>query len=270
MNSKINLIVKCLIKEIKNTPSLYKSFNFSYKTQKYKLSQILTDILYVLKTGIAWRDIKSDSHWNTLYKAFIKLNKNNILKISYTNLLHKYICKSPSKKLKFISTDTHTVYNKYGYNMINRNKYYKNKKVMKLSIDVDSNGIPIKINVYPGNMHDSKIYMSDLNKEYLIDENLLNKHKVYLLADTGYDSKRIRDKLQAYNFIPIIPINKRNKKGEIKKLSNKYKKIYKKRIIVENNFCKISKLKRLTIRYDKDYKNYLGFVYLGYISILIK
>ena len=56
---------------INSHKTLYKSFNFSYKSQKYKLDDILSEIIYVSRTGISWRMIKSDIHWNTIYKIFV-------------------------------------------------------------------------------------------------------------------------------------------------------------------------------------------------------
>ena len=53
MKSTNNLIIKLLTKHIQSIPKLSKSFDFSHKQQKYKLSEYLIDILYVLKTGIA-------------------------------------------------------------------------------------------------------------------------------------------------------------------------------------------------------------------------
>lgn len=112
MNKKNDLIIKLLIEHIKDNDKLYKSFDFSHKQQKYKLYDYLIDILYVLKTGISWRDLRSKMNWNSVYKVYIKLNKANIFKVSYITLLNKYYKKSYNNKLKFISTDTSFVPNK--------------------------------------------------------------------------------------------------------------------------------------------------------------
>ena len=106
MSNKNKLIINILIKHIKSFPKLYKSFNFSNKNQLYDLADYLTEIVYVLKTGIAWRDIRSHIYWNSIYKIYTKLTNYNIFGISYVSLLNKYIKKSPNKKLKFILTDT--------------------------------------------------------------------------------------------------------------------------------------------------------------------
>jgi hypothetical protein len=78
MKPSNNLILKLLMKHIRSIPKLAKSFDFSYKQQKYNLSEYLIDIFYVLKTGIAWRDLRSHINWNSVYKTYVKLNTLDI------------------------------------------------------------------------------------------------------------------------------------------------------------------------------------------------
>jgi hypothetical protein len=78
MKPSNNLFLKLLMKHIRSIPKLVYSFNFSHKQQKYNLSEYLIDILYVLKTGIAWRDLRSHINWNSVYKTYVKLNTLDI------------------------------------------------------------------------------------------------------------------------------------------------------------------------------------------------
>ena len=136
MSSKSNnIIIKLLVLNIKSNKSLYRSFNFSHNRQKYKLSEYMHEIFYVLKTGIAWRDIRSHINWNSIYKTYIRLNRYNIFESSYKKmLLTKYLKKAPNKKLKFIMTDTTFIQNKNGSDMIGYNKFYNRKNGTKISI----------------------------------------------------------------------------------------------------------------------------------------
>jgi hypothetical protein len=97
-----NLILKLSMKHIRSIPKLAKSFDFSYKQQKYNLSEYLIDILYVLKTGIALRDLRSHINWNSVYKTYVKLNSFNIFKLSYIAILKKYFKKTFNNKLKMV------------------------------------------------------------------------------------------------------------------------------------------------------------------------
>jgi transposase len=269
MFSNDKLVIKLLIAKIKKIPKLWTSFNFSYKSQKYKLADILTEILYVLKTGISWRMLRSPIHWNTIYKIYIKLNNYKIFKISYKELLQKYVVKNKNK-LKFIFTDTSVIPNKYGLDKAKLNKFYKNKKVMKLSLITLKNGIPINVKLYDGNRNDSYILNDQLRTSNLIKIN--DSQKKYFMADKGYDSKNIRQKLTAQNYKVIIPQNKRGIKDESKiiKFDKGTKLLYRKRILVENMFCKLKTFRRLSVRYDKYSKTYSGFLWLALINIIIK
>ena len=63
-------------------------------------------------------------------------------------------------------------------------------------------------------------------------------HKQYFLADKRYDSNKIIKMLNQKGYTPIIPQNKRNikDKSKLRTLNSQEKKIYKKRIIVENYY----------------------------------
>ncbi len=273
------LMIKLLIKEIKQDKVLYKSFNGTYKTQKYKLTDILPSILYVLKTGISWRSLndpliftktKHMIHWNTIYKIYIKLNNNEIFKITYMELLKKYIMKSTNKKLKIIITDTTFIPNKNGKDNMGYNKFYNKKKGTKISIITDSFGIPFNIKAYKGNKNDTIILEDQLKDKNMIDENLINKHKCYFMADKGYDSYKLCNYLKCANYVPLIP-QRKNVKDETKKrlYSLNQRKLFKNRMKIECMFNKMKRFRRLSFRYDSKLSTFMGFIYLAFIAIII-
>lgn len=292
MNKLDKCIIKNIIIVIKNKPSLYKHFNFSYKTQKYRLEDILPIIIDVLKYGLPWRYIDkldkskfrntvkhitrctnknsiNNIHWSTVHKIFLRLNSMNIFKDTYKELLTKYIKKSANNKLKFILSDTSTVYNKYNADKVKRNAYFKNKKVVKITAITEKYGMPLHIDVVSGNHNDVKILKEQLDNELYIDIN--SNSNMYFLADKGYDGEELRTKLIDKKFIPIIDYNIRNTKNpdKIKKLTTREKKLYKNRIRVENLFAKIKmRYNRLNIVNEKKIKNYIGFLFLALCFII--
>jgi len=101
----------------------------------------------------------------------------------------------------YIYTDTLTFYNKYNIDMVKRNKYFKNKKVMKLSLITNESGIPLNIDLYSGNMNDSNIFNKQLDK---LDKKLIAKNTTVFMDDSSI----IRNKLgeifnNTFCFIPI-------------------------------------------------------------------
>jgi len=110
------------------------------------------------------------------YKNFMKLNKFKIFESTYKDLLNKYLSKSKNK-IKQIYTDTSTFYNKYNKDNVERNKYFKNKKVMKLSLITNQKGIPLNIDLFKGNLNHINIFNKKLDK---LDIKLFNKNLLFL------------------------------------------------------------------------------------------
>ena len=270
------LLIKSIINNIKNNTKLYNSYNFTYSTQIYSLPVIIEKIILFIKVSSPWRlfdNFCTDIKWQSLYYHFNKLQHHDIFKMTYTDLLKKYLRKKTNKKLSLIYTDTSVINNKYNSDTVKRNKYYKNKKVAKLSIITDYNGIPIGVKMYSGNQNDGKILCDQFkNDNLLIDLKSINNS--YFLADKGYDflKQRVREMLIKNNLKPIIAFNKRNTKdiNKIKKLNEIENKIYKKRIYVENMFSKIKNYRRLNVLYERNINSYTNLLYLAFYDIILK
>ena len=237
-NNINNLIVNSIYNNIKyNYKSLYNTYQFKTKNQKYKLKFILKACVHFISISCSYKNfIYFNLNHNTFYKNFIKLNKFKIFESTYKNLLNKYLSKSKNK-IKQIYTDTSTFYNKYNIDNVERNKYFKNKKVMKLSLITNEKGIPLNIDLYKGNLNDSNIFNKQL---YNLDIKLIDKNTSIFMADAGYDSSILRNKLNKIFYKTLIPYNKRNTKdkNKIKVFTNEEKKMYNSRITIENTFLK--------------------------------
>jgi len=264
-----NLAIKLLIKEVKLIPKLYKSFDYSNVHQKYSLTEYLTDILYVNKTGIAWRDLRSHINWNSVYRTYRRLLSFGVFKTAYIDLLKKHYKRSGKGKKAFLLSDTTFIPNKKGHDFIGYNTYYNRKRGTKISFISLKDGIPINVKCCKGNKYDSKILADQLDTKNLIDISN-DKRQIYFLADPAYDSSAIRSKLKKLNYKPIIAKNKRNTKdpSKIVKLSKSEIKMYRKRLAIERTFNKIKFNKRLCQRYDSKIETFVGFIYLALIKLL--
>jgi hypothetical protein len=270
MIKKNNICKKLLITHIKNYPKLMKSFDFTYSTQKYKLEDILDDVIYIMKYNIPYRAIRSNIKWQAIYKVYRKLLDFGIFKNTFRQLLEKYVKKgNMNKKLKFVSTDTTFIMNKKGSEKIGLNKYYYKKKGNKISLIIDAKRRIIDIKVYKGGKNDGKILEDQLNYLTILNNKEYDKYKKYFLCDAGYDSKIIHDKLKELTFIPLIAQNKRGIKNKelIKKFTKRECKIYCNRTIVENVISNLKQLRRINNRYDSLMKTYEGYVFLGAIYL---
>lgn len=139
---------------------------------------------------------------------------------------------------------------------------------MKLSLITNEKGIPLNIDLFKGNLNDINIFNTQLNE---LNFKLIDKKSTIFMADAGYDSIKLRSKLNNIFYKLIIPFNKRNTKdkNKIKTLTNDEKKLYKSRITIENTFLKIKKNRRLEIVYEKKFKNFLSLIYLSLIKYVI-
>jgi len=87
---KLNIELKTIILGIiENSPALKKKYFVKHPNSKYSISLILDEILYVLKTGISWKNIRSPIHWNSLYSHFKILTKYFIFKKPFCKLRKK-------------------------------------------------------------------------------------------------------------------------------------------------------------------------------------
>jgi hypothetical protein len=128
--------------------------------KKYSIDELLKNVFIVLKNGISFREITNytDICWNTVYKFFIKLTKNNIINQIYKNFINMYLTKiNKSENKKYLYIDTTIIPNKLGINDISINPQLKKHKSSKISVIIDDYEIPIDCNVYKSSINDAKI-----------------------------------------------------------------------------------------------------------------
>jgi hypothetical protein len=256
MKSYDNCIINAIKRNIITNNKILKYFNFTYTTQKHKIEDILREILKVIKYGIPWRLIENIPY-STVYSSYKRLLYFNILRNTYIDLLHLYFKKQPNQKLKYQYTDTTCVSNKYGSEFVEYNGY-KKKKCTKLSFITDSKGIPINVSIHNGKQNDGKILVSHFNN-MLITNDLNNKNKKYMLADSIYYVKEVKDLLTNEGYVYIIPPNIKNTKyKKIEKLTSNQMKIYSKRIKIEHTNSILKNYRRLNCRYDRDLNTFYG------------
>lgn len=262
-----------------------KLFSKNQHKRKYPIDLIITEIIYVLRTGISWQDYRGDINYNSLYYNFRQFVKHNIFKKYYIYMLNRYYTSGIYDKLKYTLADTTFIPNCYGVEFTGRNKQYKNKKGNKISLITDSKGIPFSIIIGTGNEYDPKLLIKNLNdlyintKSYLLKNN--NRYKQFFLADSIYDTVYIRNKLKKLGYTPIIDFNIRNTKDPVKLKKKKFTKkdaegakpfgrkiIYKKRIYVENTNLIKKQNKRLQNRLDKSLSSFTSFIFLAFIRFL--
>ena len=85
-----------------------------------------------------------------------------------------------------------------------------------------------------------------------------------VLADKGYDSDANRAAIRAAGAEPCIP-PRRNRTTAVEYDRH----LYKERNVVERYFARVKQYRRVATRYDKKAANFLGFVWLASIAIML-
>jgi putative transposase len=85
-----------------------------------------------------------------------------------------------------------------------------------------------------------------------------------VLADTGYDSDANRAAIRAAGAQPCIPPRK-NRTEPIAYDRH----LYRERNVVERYFARVKQYRRVATRYDKRGTNFLGFVWVASIAIML-
>lgn len=85
-----------------------------------------------------------------------------------------------------------------------------------------------------------------------------------VLADKGCDSESNRRAIRGQGAEPCIP----PKKNRLAKIAYD-RHLYKERNVVERFFARIKQYRRVATRYDKKARNFLGFVWVASLGILL-
>ena len=99
--------------------------------------------------------------------------------------------------------------------------------------------------------------------ELMLDETA--EQGQYTVADKGYDSDAVREKIAEMGSKPVIPFKSNRKKtGKLKK------KIYRMRHLVENAFCSLKQYRGVSTRYEKLALHYAGVVAMACVMLWLK
>jgi transposase len=126
----------------------------------------------------------------------------------------------------------------------------------KIHAVVDSNGLPVRLALIPGEAHDVRLAGKLLSGL---------KSGSMLLADRGYDANWIRELAMKKGAWANIP-PKSNRSDPI--CFSPY--LYRARNRVERSFNRIKQCRRVATRYDRLAANYLAFVQLASIRLWLR
>lgn len=147
---------------------------------------------------------------------------------------------------------------------VGKTKRGKGTKLMAIS---DSSGFPFALHATSASPHEVTLVLDTL------EQSLVEERPEHLIGDKAYNSDKLDEQLAGQDIEMIAP-HRKNRKPENKTQNGRPLRRYKRRWKVERLFAYLQNfrriLQRVLTRFDFYPENYLGFVHLACIKILLK
>ncbi len=138
----------------------------------------------------------------------------------------------------------------------------KRGKGTKLMALADASGLPLAVCAAGASPHEVTLVEATLAASFL------DEQPERLIGDRAYDSDPLDAELAKMGIEMIAP-HRRNRKKPKTQDGRKLRR-YKRRWKIERLFAWLGNFRRLVVRYERRAENYLGFVHLGCIVILLR
>lgn len=142
--------------------------------------------------------------------------------------------------------------------MVGKTKRGKGTKIMAV---VDGNGLPVGVRIESASPHEVTLL------EPTLDSVVTARDPERIIGDKAYDSDALDARLEAERGIQLIAPNRRNR---FKSQDGRPLRRYRRRWKVERLFAWLQNFRRLVTRWEYHADNFLGFVQLGCIVILLR
>lgn len=217
--------------------------------------RVLNGIFWVLRSGAPWRDLPGAfGPYITCYNRFVRWRRAGV----WSRIIDA-LAAAHDAAVQMLDTSIVRVHQHGACITRNRRQSMGRSRgglTSKIHALVDSNGLPVRLTLSPGEAHDVRL-----------DGKLLCRLKSgsMLLADRGYDADWLRELAMKKGAWANIP-PKSNRSDPI--CFSPY--LYRARNQVERFFNRIKQCRRVATRYDRLAANYLAFVQLASIRLWLR
>jgi transposase len=125
----------------------------------------------------------------------------------------------------------------------------------------DRHGLPVAIGIASASPHEVTLV------EHTLDHRFTRAVPERLIGDCAYDSQRLHERLTEYGIELIAPLQKTHKR---RIQDGRPLRRYKRRWKVERLFAWLHNFRRLVTRHERHAENFLGFLRLGCLCILLR
>ena len=240
---------------------------------KAPLYEIVNAILYKLKTGVQWEFLPVESlfskevlHYKTIFGHYRKWCELEVWKSCWIELL-----KTPKSKLALSSGDldgSHTTALRGGQEVGYQGR--KKPKTTNAIYLTDRQGLPIAMSEPVSGNHNDLFDIEVQFEEIVgtLEEAEISVDGLFVNADAGFDSQKLRDKCEAKGIIANICLNKRNGNTDADYYFDQ--KLYKERYAIERTNAWMDSFRSLLNRFDTTITSWKGFNFVAFIVIGLK
>lgn len=222
-------------------------------------------IMYILWTGCSWRSLPPYlGKRSTINGYFLKWSKCGLFKTLWEKITED-AAKKKSLAINFQIIDASHVMAVYTNKEMSGFSYkYKNKRAVKISILVDSKGVPVSLSLGPANVHDAKLLEKTLGESVVEAK---KPSKKALLGDSGYIGEDQENSAGDFGFDPNFRPRKNMKVIYTQKQMNQNKKS---RWLVERTISWIKNMRRIRFCYERSIENFKAFCQLACAYVVFR
>lgn len=221
--------------------------------------KVLEAVLWVLNTGAQWHMLpQSYPNYKTVHRRFQQWCQNEVIRSALTDLAN-LLRREGGIDESECCIDATFASAKGGGEEIGPTKRGKGVKIMAI---VDRQGLPLAVTTHAANHHEVTLV------QLTFDFYMIEAKPEILIGDKAYDSDPLDAQLREEG-IELISPHKSNRKKP-KTQDGRRLRRYERRWIVERFFAWIQWQRRLLVRWEFHPANFLGFVQLAALCILLK
>jgi transposase len=220
--------------------------------------EVLEAALWILNTGAQWHMLpQCYPNYKTVHRRFQRWCEREVLREVLTQLANTLREQGDiDERESFIDATFASA--KGGGDEIGKTRRGKGVKILAI---VDRHGLPLSVSTHAANHHEVTLVQLSFDF-YMIEAKPEN-----LIGDKAYDSDALDAQLKKDGVEMIAPHRSTRK---LKTQDGRRLRRYTRRWIVERFFAWLQWKRRLLVRWEYYPSNFLGFVQLGCISMLLR
>ena len=221
--------------------------------------KVLDAVLWILNTGAQWHMLpQSFPNYKTVRRRFQQWCRSDVLRTVLTDLANTLRAQGDIDETEcFIDAMFSSA--KGGGDEVGKTKRGKGVKIMAI---VDRHGLPVAVCTHAANHHEVTLV------QLSFDFYMIEAKPDFLIGDKAYDSDKLDAELRKEGINMVSP-HKANRKKK-KTQDGRHLRRYARRWLVERYFAWLQWQRRLLTRWEFYPENFLGFVQLASIKILLK